>query len=678
MSNTTLPEQARALAGSEGGDRPAPRRARPGALLAPLLATLAAICCGPDGVPDGPPGSPSARREIVAALRSDLEVERSPADGGGGVRLLGEPSGPDPVEAGGEGRWVFEYTAGALGVAAGGAIYFQVSPFWGWSTPQVELAEAPGFTVVSTEANGVELLPATVDRQLLAVEIGGRALAEGERVRIDYGAGGPGATADRYAERRSPFWFAVDGDGDGVRRLLAGPPAVDVVAGPARQIVVTAPSIVRPGEEAPLVIAVLDRGGNAFLPWQGELTIRPLAVPCADLPGIACDLATELAAPETVALAADDSGLATLEITAPAGGIYLIDVQGTGGVVGRSNPIIVSTTLPRLLWGDLHGHSQLSDGTATPEDYFRYARDVAALDVAALTDHDHWGMEPLARHPGLWEEIRSAVRGAHDPGRFVALLAFEWTSWIYGHRHVLYFTDEGEVYDSIDPDFETPAALWAALRGQSALTVAHHSAGGPVATDWTIPPDPELEPVTEVVSVHGVSEAADAPNVIYEAVPGNFVRDALGRGYVLGFVGSGDTHDGHPGLGQLGAPTGGLAALVGAEPTRQGVLEALRTRRSYATSGPRIVLRVTLDGEEAGAAIPPRAEGVLEVLAVAPERLDRLDVVRSGTVVLSLPLGLRSHHLEHELSGLTAGEFVYVRVIQEDGQAAWSSPFFVR
>jgi hypothetical protein len=347
-------------------------------------------------------------------------------------------------------------------------------------------------------------------------------------------------------------------------------------------------------------------------------------------------------------------------------------------VTGRSNPIVVSTTLPRLLWSDLHGHSQLSDGTATPEDYFRYARDVAALDVAALTDHDHWGMEPLARHPELWEEIRSAVRDAHDPGRFVALLAFEWTSWIHGHRHVLYFTDEGRVYDSIDPDFETPAALWAALRGQSALTIAHHSAGGPVATNWTIPPDPELEPVTEVVSVHGVSEAADAPNVIYDAVPGNFVRDALGRDYVLGFVGSGDTHDGHPGLGQLNAPTGGMAALVGAERTRQGVLEALRTRRTYATSGPRIVLRATLDGDEAGSVIPPRAEGILEVLAVAPERLERLDVIRSGTVVLSLPLGLRSHHLEHELNALAAGEFVYVRVIQEDGQAAWSSPFFVR
>lgn len=651
-----------------------------------LLAALAAASCGPRADDDdtdaaataSAPGSPTARREIVAALRADLEAPRSAADGAGAVRLLAEESGPDPAEAGGEGRWVLEYTAGPLGIAVGGALYFQVSPFWGWSTPQVDVPEAPGFTVVSSEAEGVELRPVTVDRQLLAVEIAGRALAEGERLRIDYGAGGPGATADRYAERRSPFWFAVDGDGDGVRRLLPDPPGVDVVAGPARQLVVTAPSVVRPGAPLRVRIAVLDRAGNAFLPWEGELALRPLALPCAGLPGIVCPPETRLAAPATLTLGPEVEGLASLELSAPAGGIHLLDVEGPGGLAGRSNPIVVSEDLPPVLWGDLHGHSQLSDGTATPEDYFRYAREVAALDVVALTDHDHWGMEPLARHPELWEEIRAAVRAVDDPGRFVALLAYEWTSWIYGHRHVLYFTDDGTVHDSIDPAFETPRQLWEALRGQEALTVAHHSAGGPIATDWSIPPDPELEPVTEVVSIHGVSEAADAPNVIYDAVPGNFVRDALTRGYVLGFVGSGDTHDGHPGLGQLGAPTGGLAALVDAEPTRAGVLAALRERRAYATSGPRIVLRALLDGEEAGATIAPRARGGLDVLAVAPERLERLDVVRSGRVVLSLPLGLRAHHLERELADLTAGEFVYVRVVQEDGGAAWSSPFFVR
>ena len=125
---------------------------------------------------------------------------------------------------------------------------------------------------------------------------------------------------------------------------------------------------------------------------------------------------------------------------------------------------------------------------------------------------------------------------------------------IYGHRHVLYAEDDGQIFSSIDRAYETPAQLWAALRGYNALTFADHSAGGPIATDWSIAPDPVFEPVTEIVSVHGTSEAADSPALIYSPVAGNFVRNALDRGYHLGFIGSGDSHDGHPGLVQLAGP----------------------------------------------------------------------------------------------------------------------------
>ena len=36
-------------------------------------------------------------------------------------------------------------------------MFLQPSPFWGWDPPQSEYPEAPGFTEVSTEANGVTL-----------------------------------------------------------------------------------------------------------------------------------------------------------------------------------------------------------------------------------------------------------------------------------------------------------------------------------------------------------------------------------------------------------------------------------------------------------------------------------------------------------------------------------------
>ena len=46
----------------------------------------------------------------------------------------------------------------------------------------------------------------------------------------------------------------------------------------------------------------------------------------------------------------------------------------------------------RILFGELHGHSCLSDGGPTPDEYYRNIRENAKLDFAALTDHHHGGV----------------------------------------------------------------------------------------------------------------------------------------------------------------------------------------------------------------------------------------------------------------------------------------------
>jgi hypothetical protein len=516
---------------------------------------------------------------------------------------------------------------------------------------------------VSTAAEGVSLAPETLDVGLLAIGVGGRALAAGERVRIEYGAGPAGAVADRFAERESRFFFGVDGDGDGVRAWIADPPAVDVAPGPPARLVLHLPATARPGEPLPLRAAVLDATGNAGVAFEGTLR---LALP------------PEVEGPTELVLPADAGGLARAELRLPSYGIVRVRAEGPGGLAAESNPCVVAPDVPRLLFGDLHGHSNLSDGTGTPEDYYRYARDVAALDVAALTDHDHWGIPFLDETPAHWSRIEAAAQRFHEPGRFVTLLGYEWTSWIYGHRHVLHFADAAPLRSSVDERFDTPPELWAALAGAPALTFAHHSAGAPVATDWSIAPDPVLEPVTEIVSVHGSSEGFDSPEPVRGMIDGNTVRDALARGYRLGLIGSGDSHDGHPGLAQLAAAgSSGLAAIYAAEPTREAVLEALRARRVYATNGPRIVLEATLDGAPMGASLPAGAGKTLVVRVAAPGPLEAVELVTPAGVVASTPAdGQRSLGFEATAPELAPGSWLYLRVRQSDGGAAWSSPFF--
>jgi hypothetical protein len=612
-------------------------------------------------------GPPHANWEVLDTMRDDLAKPRHPSDGGGRAWLEQEPGEPPYVVAGTLRRFTIVYEVGPLGIASGGAIHLQVSPFWDWSTPQVEDPRAPGYTLVEPSADDIELEMETLDVQLLGLVVTGRPLVAGERIRIIYGAGEVGAFVDSFAERGSRFWIAVDGDGDGVRAFLADSPGVDVVAGDPAQLFVTLPSIARPGETVDVKVAVLDASGNTGVAFEGD---------------IALEATQGLELPARVSLELADRGRKTLQAVVRGSGVLHVRAEGPGELSAESNPLLVSAEGPRVLWGDLHGHTAFSDGTGTPEDYYLYARDVAALDVVALTDHDHWGVLPLSSHPEMWAEIREQTRRFHEPGRFVTLLGYEWTSWIHGHRHVLYFADEGEVFSWLDPDYESPIQLWKALEGRPALTFAHHSAGGPIPVNWEIAPDPHFEPVTEIASVHGSSEALDSPLVIYSAVPGNFVRDVLDRGYRFGLIGSGDSHDGHPGLPQLNAPSGGLAAIFAEERTREDVLAALRARRVYATNGPRILLRCALGAHAMGTSIPvPEGELLTEPLfvrVIAPEPLERLDLVRSGEVVDSVDLEQRRDvTLQRVVADLAPGEYVYLRAVQSNGGTAWSSPFYL-
>ena len=63
------------------------------------------------------------------------------------------------------------------------------------------------------------------------------------------------------------------------------------------------------------------------------------------------------------------------------------------------------------------------------------------------------------------------------------------------------------------------------------------------------------------------------------------------------------------------------------------------------------------------------------VAGTAP--IERIDVIRSGRMIESLRAeGRREWSKTLPFTPLASGEYVYVRVVQADGGAAWSSPIF--
>lgn len=568
------------------------------------------------------------------------------------------------------GTWKLVFTVAETGIAMGGGVAFHISPFWGWTPPQNHSPTVPGYVTVSCSNRKADLDILT-DRgnNYVIARTTNMELVSGDKITVIYGdtQGGknPGARAraDRYAEQGERFFIKVDGDGDGRFFAIKQHPAINILPGPASRLIVTAPSMAAEGVPFNIKVAAVDRMDNWVRSYKGRVTIT--------------------SSPEgaTFKTKPIDPRIRSFECTIPKGGPYQFFVHDSdNNLSGVSNPVLCKKQLPRfkLFWADLHGHSLLSDGTGTAEDYFHYARLVSGLDAAALTDHDAWGFEALDEHEEIWSFIKKTANRFYEPGRFVTFMGYEWTNWTYGHKHVLFLDEPAPLYSFRDPMSNSPDKLWKLLKSCRAMTISHHVGGGPIATDWNFH-DPEMEPVVEVCSIHGNSEYPGAPSCIYRPQNGSFVRDALSRGYKLGIVAGGDTHNGHPGMGEPFAPTGGVMAFYAEELTREALWDALKKRRVYGTSGDRIIVDFKINGHWMGETVKgeQNSEREIYIRVVGTDRLKHVEIVKNNEQFKSWKENSAlCEHAVKDRERSAKRDFYYLRVIQENGQMAWSSPIW--
>jgi hypothetical protein len=603
-----------------------------------------------------------------SSLFDDVEPGMKPHESDGKGMATVHP--PEPVRVLQRGTWTITYVTGPRGIATGGGIVFQVSPFWEWSQPQSSDPDYTGYTSVSSSNPDVkfELQGSNLNYLLIAVSEG--ELAEGDTVWIIYGdTDGDNhmrgaAIVDRYSETGEEFFLKVDGNGDQFYSPIEDQPLLDILAAEASKIVIAAPPIVVEDETFEFNVSTLDLFDNWDRSYTGTIVLAG---------------EEELLLPRELEMTAVDSGVVIAKARAKGVGKYRIRASTSdGSIESESDPILCIPDNPEynLYWGDLHGHSGISDGSGSPGEYYLYARHVSGMDVSALTDHDAHGLLPLDENPEIWKTITRTTNRHYVPGEFVTYLGYEWTNWTYGHRHILFPGDTAEVYSFRDPRSDTPSELGELLSPWKAIAIPHHPAGGAVRIDWDHHED-RYEPLVEICSVHGNSDSPGAPLQIYRSVKGAFVTDALQREYRMGILASGDTHDGHPGRKSVNAPSMGIAGIWADSLTREEIWDSILSRRIYGTSGERIILRFKADGHWMGEIIPLAGQKDIEVevFVVGTSSINKVELLEREEVIKTIRPQNGETLFRWELQA-EPPTFYRVRITQEGDGMAWSSPIW--
>jgi len=589
---------------------------------------------------------------------------------------------PDTAQARGRLEVLFEVTIGDEGIATAGG--FRIYPpittpphFWSmvrWSLGLATVQTAPEDADLECSLHRHDRgIYHETKAELVHVVNRGRELRPGETVRILLSD----CRAQALAMEQSPFHIEFDSRGEGdsryvstasrpdacpqpmrdkMQRLRATPPAmVRVTGAQAERIVVVLPSRVAVGQGFWLALRAEDRYGNVAELPAGSIHLRPSA------PGLSLPRAIPW----------DGGPLCTRfeafgRVEAP--GCYWIDVvQSPGGLQGTSG--VVGTQLRTAVqFGDIHGHTYASDGLGTQEQYFAYARDVAFSELTVLTDHSLFD-----------DKIIELTERFNEDDRFATLFGREWGDH-RGHRNV-YAATAADVAAIDGPNVLELAA------GRDVLVIPHHT-NASTKNYWRNCDlsyhDEQTQRLIEVSQNRGSFEVEQVGGPVVDGGYGSSVQAALARGMRLGFVGGSDTHRGTPsGPSHPLDPyyntwnsISGLTGVLTDTLSRDAVFSAMKLRRTYCTTGPRIVAEYLVNGEPMGSVLPAAERVSIEGFIGGCAPITGLEIIRNGEPVFSLQPDARVVRFSYE-DPAPQPAYYYVRAWQSDGHYVYLSPVWV-
>ena len=362
----------------------------------------------------------------------------------------------------------------------------------------------------------------------------------------------------------------------------------------------------------------------------------------------------------------------------------------------------VGATKYQHYFGQLHSHTQYSDGAGTLTDALRYVENLPAsanVQFVAFTDHSNYfdsssspNVEAALYDTSLvkdsdanhsWKTYKDTIAKFNEDnaGSMVAIGGFEMT-WSGGPGHINTFNTPGIVSrnnktlnnKTDDAGMKAYYALLSQAEGASSISQFNH----PGTTFGNFKDfnywDPVIDSRMYMVEV-GNGEGAIGAGGYYPSYEQYIM--ALDKGWHLAPTNNQDNHK-----GKWGNANDARDVILTDDFSEQGIYEAIRALRMYATEDKNLELTYTVNGLMMGSSITEIPDKLnVEVTVNDPDASDSIAkvevVANSGKVAYTWDNAaqLRSGKLSATLD--PSYSYYFIRVTQKDGDLAVTSPVWV-
>ena len=328
-----------------------------------------------------------------------------------------------------------------------------------------------------------------------------------------------------------------------------------------------------------------------------------------------------------------------------------------------------------LYFGQLHAHTDISNGAGSVEEAFQYASQVDGLDFFAVTDHsdsfDNADMGAIdadgADISADWADGKQAAASVTN-GDFVGLFGFEMT-WPEDKQlgHISTFNTPGwQTRDQAD--FENvPTALENYYKALASVpgSVSQFNHPDTVHGDFERFDhySPQYDAVVSLLEVAGEDGVVDC----------EYYDLALDKGWHVAPTNNQNNHK-----GQWGDASEARTVVLAKSLTEEALYAAMKDRRVYATQDSDLAIYYELNGTVMGSILPKSKDAEITVFLSDPtdEAIGNVEVVTDGGAVLvSEYVETPSQVLELSASG--GHSYYYLRITQPDGDVAVTAPVWM-